>query len=897
MPPRLPFRWLERRLYPDERAEILGDLTEQFGRRAARDGVGSARRWFWRQALALIWGFAVHRRDVVSTDHERTRGRWFLWNAAGDWRYAWRALRASQASTTVAVLTLTLGIGLSTALFSLVNGILLRPLPLPHADRIVRIDEERGNVGSAGQIPSRGSISDIALGQVLAGTETLEGVTPYSIQGRNVTTPRGTEQRRVAEVGTSFFDLVGVAPLDGRVFAAADGTADAPLVAVVSDAFWTRELDRRPDVVGSTLTIAQEVYTIVGVARSALFPEPDLEIWVAGRWRWPTPGRARNFQMWIQTVGRLKAGATTEAATTDIARIARNLAMADPGVLAGEDIPVPRLFVSGLQEDLVRPVRPALVALGVAMALVLLACCTNLANLLLARSTARHREMAVRLALGASRWRIIRPLVCEQILLGSAGLVGGGLVAWWILRGLPAVAPATLPRLGEVAFDATALAFASTTALAISLIVGLLPAWQVPAASLRDASSASSRVSMGGRTRSAEALRRGLVVVQVALAMVLLVGAALLGRTMWSLFQVDPGFDGEGAITFQIGLPSGIWREPGRQEAFFAALVERLRQHPDVVAAGVSSTLPLHQVGNRSSFKRPEQPDFTSGEWPAANNVSISPGYLAAIGTRIVRGRDITAEDVSGSEMVVLIDEELARRYFPGEDPIGLKIDWARRLLTIVGITESIAQRAVTAEVHPVLYKAAAQHAPVIAFNSMTGGVAVRTWGDAADIVPFVRQVVREIDAGSPVHNVMRLDDRLHATFAEPRFYAFVLGLFAVLTLTTSILGVYGVLSYAVERRRTEFGVRRALGAGTGHVIGLVLRQAAVLVVVGLVAGAAVAAAGSGVLRSLLFGVEPLDVASFAAAAALLMVIALVAAWLPARAAVRVDPARTLRAD
>jgi hypothetical protein len=250
-----------------------------------------------------------------------------------------------------------------------------------------------------------------------------------------------------------------------------------------------------------------------------------------------------------------------------------------------------------------------------------------------------------------------------------------------------------------------------------------------------------------------------------------------------------------------------------------------------------------------------------------------------------------------GAEMVALIDEELARRYFPGEDPIGQKIDWARRLLTIVGITESIAQRSVAAEPQPFLYKAAAQHAPIISFNALTGGVAVRARGDAADLVPFIRGVVRDIDAGSPVHNVMRLDDRLHATFAEPRFYALVLGLFALLTIATSILGVYGVLSYAVERRRAEFGVRRALGADSRHVVGLVLRQAAMMVLAGLVAGTAVAIAGGSVLQSLLFGVEPLDAASYAAAALLLSAVAIVAAWLPARAAMRVDPARTLRAD
>jgi putative ABC transport system permease protein len=317
-----------------------------------------------------------------------------------------------------------------------------------------------------------------------------------------------------------------------------------------------------------------------------------------------------------------------------------------------------------------------------------------------------------------------------------------------------------------------------------------------------------------------------------------------------------------------------------------------------VVSVGVTSTLPLHPVGLRGSFAiegrpRPTRPE----EWPVASKIAISPGYLDAVGTRVIRGRGFTDADSPSAPLVALVDEATARQYFPGDEPLGRRIEFARRLFTIVGLVESIKQRGVAAPAETTIYFAAPQLSPVMAFNRLTGGAGVRTTGDPLDVVPFIRSAVREIDPASPVFNVMRLDDRLSATFAEPRFYSLALGVFAALVLATSILGVYGVLSYAVERRRVEFGVRRALGATERHVAGLVLRQASSLILTGLVLGLGIAAAGARLLGTLLFGVEPLDAATFAAAAVFIMATGLAAAWLPARHALAIDPARALRAD
>lgn len=903
-PPRLALQWLERRLHPDERQELIGDLTEQFHQRVAREGERRARRWFWREALSLGVGFGLHRRDVISQTHERTRGRWLLWNAASDWRYAWRSLWGSRGATVAALLTLTFSLGLSTAVFSLTNSLLLRPLPYPNADRLVRLSEaqpERGPAATSSTPvlpPTGGSLTDTAIGQFIDNATTIEAVTPYDTGLRPVTTPQGAQQRATAEVGVAFFDLFGIAPRRGRMFVQSDGTREAPPSVVLSESFWREALDSRDDIIGSTLMIDRTLHVVVGVAAGTIrFPEPGIDLWIAGRWRWPPPGARRNVSMSIDVIARLAPGATIDTASRETAQIAGYIAAADPGFLDGLHVQVPQFRVRRLQDDLVQPVRPALLALTIGMALVLLAAAANLVNLALARSTARHREMAVRLTLGAGRWRIVRPLLFEQLLLSGLGAAGGAFLAWALLRSAPTFAPASLSRLADVRLDGWSLVFTAATALVIGVVVGLLPAWQMPGANLRDLSS-SGRALVGRHAVSAEAVRRLLVGAQVALAVVLLVGASLLGRTMWALTSVDPGYQGAHALTFQVGLPDLIFREPERQTAFFDRVLTRLRQHPEVVAAGASSTLPLNSVGFSGSFfveGRPRPADPAT--FPRAYSVSLTPGYLAAVGTQVVKGRGIQDSDATTSEPVVLIDESLARKYFADEEPLGQRVEVLRMARRIVGVVRSIKQRSVTAADEPVLYMPATQVPAVFAFSSITGGIAVRTTGDPMNVVPFVRTAIKEVDASVPVHAVARLEDRLGETFAAPRFYSITLGIFASLSLVVAVLGVYGVLSYSVERRRIEFGVRRALGGDERHILLLVLRQATTFVALGIVCGTAVALVGVGLLRSLLFGVEPLDPVTFGVAAIVVWLVGLGAAGVPAWRAMRIDPARTLRAD
>lgn len=903
-PPRVPLRWLERYLHPDERQELIGDLTEQFQARVREQGAASARRWFWRQACGLLWGFSLRRRDVISHAHERTRGRWLLQNASTDWRYACRSLWSARGTTMVAWGTVTLTLGLSTAVFSIANGVLRRPLPFPEADRVVRIAEAMVDrspyaASTAPVLPAYGGrVSDTAIGQFLTSVESLALVTPYTTGSNVVLTAAGAEQCSTAEVGVRFFDVLGASAHIGRLFVQPDGAPSAPPTVVLSEAFWRESLGAREDVVGTTLMLDEKAHIVAGVVAGAIrFPEPDIDVWIALNRRWPTPGAPRSFSTSLDVIARLAPGVTLDAASAEARQLGHRIAAADPAFTEGFDVPVPEFRLRRLQDDLVYPVRPALLALMAGMTLVLLVAGANLVNLLLARSTARHREIAVRLTLGAGRWRIVRPLLFEQLVVAGAGALSGAALAWVVLRVVPTFAPDTLARLMDVQFDLWSFGFTLSVALGLALVVGLMPAWQLPRTSLRDVTSAG-RVAAGGRVISADRLRQGLVVLQVALAMVLLIGAGLLGRTLWALTSVHPGYVGNGVVIMQLGVADLLFRQPDRQEAFFAALLAAIERDPRVEAVGTTSTLPLFQVGLSGSIGIEGRPRPTnSSEWPRANKIAVSTRYLDAVGTRILRGRGFQVTDTATAEPAAVIDEAFAAKYFAGQDPIGQRLDFMRKMWRIVGVAESIKQHDVTEAAEPVSYFHTPQVPPVLAFNRWTGGLAVRTKGEPMAIVPVVRSALWEIDPSVPLHGVEGLNDRLSGTFAGPRFYGLTLGLFAALALTVSILGVYGVLAYGVERRTVEFGVRRALGGDERHILGLVLRQASTLVLLGAGLGLLIAAAGTGLLRSLLFGVDALDLMTYMTISAALWFVGLLAAIVPAWRAVRVDPALTLKAD
>ena len=896
-PPRLAHRLLAARLARDERDELIGDLDEQFLTRAAADGEPAARRWYWRQTLALLWGFALHRRDLISTAHERTRGRWAFDNARADWRHAWRSLRHARSFALVALLTLTCGIGLSTVVFSMVNGILLQPLPVPDSHRIVRLGEQDTAQGNRfdGMInvgeQRTTTLRDVSAGVWIGTHGTIAAFAPIQTTETTVRTPTEPLRLRIADVGPQFFEVYRLRPVLGRLLHPSDDQADAPRVVLVTDRFWAQRLGRRGDVLDLALTIDQHPARIVGVVPTTLdFLEPQIDLFQPGRFTYPDPGRQRMFSMNMNMTALLAPGATVSDARAEGQRILTSIATANPAFFDGT-VPVPQVRVDRLDEEIIGPVRPALTMLLVGMVCVLAAMCANLASLLLSRNTARRQEVAMRLALGASRWRIVRPLLFEQLSLSVVGGVAGGALAWVALRLLPHFAPADLPRLSEVRFDLASLGFAAGAAIVTAVAVGLLPAWQIPTRHIREFTAAP-------RAAGGTGLRSLLAALQVAMATVLLVGAGLIGRSLLTIVRIDPGYRPDNVFTFQIATPDRISRQQGRLHTFYRTLTERLSAYPGVVAAGVSSALPLHVGGSAGTYTIEGRPVPPPDERPRAQSLGITQGYQHAMGLRLVSGRFFDERDTPTSEPVCLVNDVFAQRYFPGEDPIGHRLSVrVRAAAQIVGVVASSRIGPLTRAAPPSVLQLAIQQPESLGYGHVAGGVAVRTAGDPAAVMGAVRNVVREIEPDWPVYNVERLDDRLGRTFAQPRFYSITLALFAVLSVATAMLGLYGVLSYSVERRRVEFGVRRALGAGEGQIVVLATRRAAGLAGAGLLLGLGIAAAAAALLRAALFGVHPLDPAAYTSATALVILVVIAASWIPARRALQIDPARALRVE
>ena len=901
-PPRLAHRLLLHRLAPDERDELIGDLDEQFRRRAEHFGAGAARRWYWRQSLALVWSFTMHRRDLISTAHERTRGRVALDNARLDWRHAWRSLRHSRSYALVALFTISFAIALSTTVFSLVSSILLQPLPVPDADRIVQIGEFEparspmfdGMINTGER--SRLTLRDVSAGVWQAKSETLAAFAPISTNETSVRTPTETVRALVADVGPQFFDVYPLTPTTGRRLAAADDAKQAEMVAVVTERFWRQRLGSRDDVVDQFLTVRDIPARIVGVVPSTLdFLARGIDIFLPGRFSYPAPGVTRLFGMNLDITARMLPAVSIDQVRAEGQQVLRTVAMANPAFFDGQ-VAVPEVRAESLIDEVVAPVRPALTVLFAGMICVLVAGGANLASLLLSRNTTRSQEVALRLAIGASRWRILRPLLFEQLILGGAGAAIGGLAAWWAIRALPRLAPADLPRLSEVHFDAASLFWAAGAAIVTVVAVGVLPAWQISTRRVRELTSPHAGAAERGR--AATTLRSALVFCQVALATVLLVGAGLIGRSLAALVRVDPGYDPSGVLTFQVATPERIGRNTGQLHQFYGELVDRLARHPGVVAAGVASTLPLHVGGSAGTVDIEGRPRPEPNKWPRAQRLSVSQHYLQALGTRLVRGRLFDERDTPASEQVCLINEVFADRYFAGEDPIGQRLGVRARVYArIVGVVAAIRIGPMSSDAPPAVITLSPQQPEVLGYGHIAGGVAVRTNGDPDSLVSFVRAQVRELQPEWPVHNVQRLDARLSQTFAQPRFYTIALTLFAILAIGTAVLGLYGVLSYALERRRVEFGIRRALGADSRQIVVLAARRSAVLAIAGVAAGVIGAAAASQLLGSVLFGVTPLDPITYAGAVLLVMAVVVVASWQPVRRALAVDPARALRVE
>ena len=864
-----------RRDYADEMALVFADLHAE----ATRAGGARGLRALGAELPGLL-RLAVRERRAERAErtHRATHSledRDMLASLAQDLRFALRSLRKSPGFVAVAVLTLALGVGANTAIFSVVNGVLLTPLALHEPGRLVSLGEAvTGGAPSDLASTSPGSFFDwqrqataLRLGAFAGSEGTLTG--------------RGEPERLLgANTAGGLFGVLGVPPLFGRAIASADESESAERVIVLSYATWRRLFGEDRGALGQTLTINGTPRTIVGVMPPSFrFPDGATEFWVPARFE--PAFRANRDQYFLQVVGRLAPGATLERARAEMATIAARLRRDWPAY--NSDL---RIVVRPLQETIVEGVRTRLLVLMGAVAFVLLITCANLGNLLLARASGRRREIAVRLALGAARGRIARQLLTESLALALAGGAAGLLVGKGFLALLLAAQATTnLPRADEIGLDVRVLLFTLAVSVAAGLFFGSLPAWQLARSRSTEALREGTRGSAGHQWA-----RSALVVSEIALAMMLLTGAGLLLRSFALLQRVDPGFAADRVLTFEVA-------RRGDDPAFFPATLERVRALPGVRSAAIVSQLPVTGRGIGAWFNRLDRelpPDVKPmGE---AYRV-VTPEYFATVGLPLKRGRLLTADD-RRERPAVVINEALARKYYEGEDPVGKEIYLGapdNRLFdrgTIAGVVGNTRDAGLGSDPLPTVYIPYAVMPMWPSFSYV-----VRTTGEPLAVAGAAREAIRALDPNVPVRDVRTLDAVLAESVAPARWSTTLLGVFAAVALVMAALGVFGVLSFLVTQRTRELGIRIALGAAPAAVRRMVVGQGVGLVAAGLALGVAGAIALTRLMASLLYGVSATDPVTYAGVAAVLVGVAVLASYLPARRATRVDPMIALRAD
>ncbi|MCI0672571.1 MAG: ABC transporter permease [Myxococcaceae bacterium] len=802
---------------------------------------------------------------------------------AQDLRQAFRALRKSPGFTLIAVLTLALGMGANSAIFSVVNAVLLRPLPMKDADALVRIESVDARRG-----PKPSSAPDFR--DIRAQNRSFTDMTAVNATELSLTGAGGEPERlQGAQVTAAFFEVMGVQAQLGRTFQSEEDQPGKSKVVVLGQSLWKRRYGADPGILGRTISLGGEPHTVVGVVRADFDFPSKAQLWVPLTWEGDLVNPENRGSHWLHSYGRLKPGVTLQQANADIVAVARGLEEQYPDMNAGKSG-----RVRTLREELVGDVEPALLVLLGAVGLVMLIACANLSNLLLARAVGREGEISVRLALGASRGHIIRQLLVESVVLAVAGAGLGLLLAGWGLDVLVAVGPADIPRLDAVSLDGPVLAFTSGLAVLTALLFGLLPALQ---ASRTELSRSLREIGKGGGTGARNRTRNLLVVGETALAVVLLVSAGLLLKSFVRLQQVDPGFRADHLLTFDLELPETVHKSgsPGVQQVY-DTLFERLRGLPGVKRAGGAMFLPMAGSMFRSSIRDMSRPEPEPGKADLALVHIITPGYMEAMRIPLKRGRLLTAQDgIAEGTRAVLISEEAARKYWPNEDPLGrtveVGIDFGNGEFggTVVGVVGSVRYLGMTREPFPEVY------VPYPQARGSTMAFVLQTEGEPLALAADVRREVRAPDASLPVANLRTMESFLGDAVAQPRFYMMLVAVFAALALTLAAIGIYGVVTHAVSHRTRELGIRMALGADGRSVVRLVMAQYLRLTGLGLGVGLLLAFAASRLLQGMLHGVEGSDPLTYAGVAGVLGGVALLASFLPAHRATRIDPIVALR--
>ncbi len=793
-----------------------------------------------------------------------------------DARYAIRLLSKRPGFAAVAILTLALGIGATTAIFTVVYAVLLSPLPFRDAERLV-------SVRITGRDAAIYPLPDTDFLAWRAQNRTADAVAVFDEASTTITGDGAPERIPSSEVTDRFFDVLGARPLLGRVFQEGDDKPGAPKTVVLSHKLWMRRYQGDPAIVGRTLLLSAEPHTVVGVMPSGFsFPPGNKELWRILTTNEPR----RRGPFYMRGIARLKPGVS-------IAELRANLGVVTAGLK--RQYPAPEdwtLDALPTHEWLVGSVRQILYVLFGAVGFLLLIATANVANLLLARAASRAREIAVRSALGAGRARIVGQLLTESVVLGVVAGLTGLALAFWGTRALIALAPDGIPRLAEVGMSVPVFLFALAVAMFCGVIFGLIPALRAAHTPLVETLKDGGRGVAGGSHRRAQRL---LVVSEIALALMLSVGAGLMVRSFVALQRVSPGFEPSHLLTFRLSLPRSEYPDRVAQRSFYTRLLQELEALPGVQAAGLTISLPPHLLEMTDNFMVEGQVLPPNQSAPVGPLLFVNETYFAALGAPLVKGRFFSERDDDKAPDVAIINETLAKQYFPNVDPIGRRLKnggperpnntWN----TIVGVVGNINYSGLDAPPEPAVY---------FPFRQATNNnqfVVVRTAGDPRALIQAARGVVTNLDKNLPVANLRTMDELMTASVAPPRFRTILVSMFAVVGLLLSAIGIYGVMAYAVTERTHELGVRIALGADRGDVLRIVLGEAAWLAACGVTLGIAGALGATRLIQALLFGVTPTDALTFAAIAMLLTATALVASYVPARRATRVDPMVALR--
>jgi putative ABC transport system permease protein len=803
-------------------------------------------------------------------------------NLASDVRYALRMMRKRAGLTTAGVLTLALGIGANTAIFTVVNAVLLKPLPYASSDRLVFV--------SIGWNTGFGDRTSLPMADFLAwqsANRACDKIAAYTSDNVVVSGMGDAEQVVGTQASAQFFAALGITPALGRVWRDGDDRPAAPLTVVVAYTFWERRLHADAGAIGQTLMVDGRPHVIIGVAPPGFaFPRRNGELWSI----LPLEPPARRGPYFLRGLGLMNPGATVAHVQTDL-KIAESALR--------ETFPsrsVTNYRVEPLKTVITGDARPALLLLVAAAAVVLLLAIGNVANLLLARAVEREREIAVRAALGAGRGRITRQLVTEGLVLSLAGAVAGWILAAWATRALVAFAPANLPRVSEIQMDLHVLGFTVLAAVVSGVLFGASPALQLSNRSFVETLQAGVRSSSRAAARR---LRSALIVAEIALALMLAIGAALLAKSLIQLQQAEVGFSAEHLVTASIAPPPADYPGETRVVAFFDDLLRRIETLPGVTGAAVTNSLPPDGLSETDSFIVEDRPPSPDRGAPIGPILSVSNNYFRVLRVSLIRGRSFSNADTGSSPPVVIISAALARQYFDGVDPIGRRLkqvaDWphpdSNPWLTVVGVVGDVKYAGLAEQAAPAFYLPLRQSA----FRNQN--LVVRTSGTPSIVVTGIREVLRTIDPNLPLAEVRTMEERLWASSGQPRFRTWLMALFGVIGLTLAAIGIYGVMACSVTQRTRELGVRAALGATRGDLVRMVLGEGLKLATIGAALGLASALAGGRVIAALLFATNPADAGVLVGATGFLMFVAMVAALLPARRAAAVDPIVALRTE